>query len=162
MKSYFILSLLISCTLLWSAGTPGGLENALDISTSGVIAQNKKVQVIAQNIANIDSVKTDSGTPYNRKVVILKPAEYFSGGDINRNILNGVKVDSVQEVKGKYNKVYDPNHPQADKNGYVYYPNVDMTKELLEMTRASDAFETNVIVFNTTKGMMQSSLEIGK
>jgi flagellar basal-body rod protein FlgC len=146
-----------------AATTPGGLENALDISTSGIIAETTRMQVIAENVANIDTVRTEQGTPYRKKTVVVRPVEYFSPTSIQRNVLNGVRVtDIIEEKFVSSNKVYDPNHPEADKDGYVYYPNIDLTKELVEMTESSGAFEANLTVYNTTKAMMQSSLEIGK
>ena len=141
----------------------GGLENALDISTSGVVAQNTKMQVIAQNIANIDTIKDETGNPYKPKVTVMRPVEYFGGGNIQNNILSGVKVVDIKENEtAKSVKVYEPGHPEADAQGYVYYPDVNLTKEMMDMTGASSAFEANIVVYNTTKSMMQASLEIGK
>ncbi len=158
-KSSIAIIILSSC--LWSAQPSSGLDNALDISRAGVIAQQTKLDVIAQNIANIDTTQTDSGYPYRRKVAILRPVEYFSKGS-RKSLLRGVEVRSIEEDQSSFRKVFDPTHPDADKDGYVYYPNVDLTKEIVEMSRANSSFEANVVVFNTTKQMMQTSLEIGR
>lgn len=164
-KILIIASLFIcSCFAASAKVSPGGLDNALDISTSGIVAERIKAQVIAENIANIDTVKTDNGFPYRRKVVSIKQRENFkrSTKTAGKGVLNGVQVKSIKEDMSPFQKIYDPTHPEADQNGYVFYPNVDITKELLDLTEANGAFETNVVVFNTTKGMMQSSLEIGR
>jgi flagellar basal-body rod protein FlgC len=161
MKKSIILLMMVSFIL--AAPNSGGLENALDISTSGVVAQSIKMNVIAQNIANLDTIKTEHGTPYKKKVAIMKPIEYFSSKSVQQNVLNGVRVVRIAEQDfTSSNRVYDPNHPEADAQGYVYYPNIDLTKEIVGMKEASSAFEANVVAYNTTKAMMQASLEIGK
>lgn len=164
MKKYiylFAAYLFFGC--LFAAANPGGLENALDISTSGVIAQTMRMEVIAENVANVDTIRTEKGTPYRKKTAILRPVEYFSASNVQRNLLSGVRVAEIIEEKfTSANRVYDPSHPEANKDGYVYYPNIDITKELVEMTESSGAFEANLTVYNTTKAMMQASLEIGK
>ncbi len=161
------LKLIFSFFLCWSflvaAPISGGLENALDISKSGVIAQGIRMQVIAENIANVDTLKDETGNPYRPKQAILRPVEYFSGQGLGDNVLNGVAVVSIAEKgNAKHNKVYEPDNPEADNEGYVYYPDVNLTQELVNMTEANGAFETNVVVYNTTKAMMQASLEIGR
>ena len=143
-----------------------GLENALDISASGAGAQRVKAQVIADNIANIDTTKTSDGLPYRRKVVTFKTAEDFSRrARANRMMLKGVQVVSVESEKGAENnfrRVYKPDHPDADAAGFVYYPNIDLASELVELSEAGSAFENNVVVFNNTKAMMQASLELAQ
>lgn len=156
-----MLILLLNCLL--AAVTSGGLENALDISTTGVIAQNVKMQVIAENIANVDTIKDETGNPYRAKKVIIKPAENFNNSGSGKNVLNGVQVVSIEEDPNpRYMKVYEPDHPEADEKGFVRYPDVNLTKELVDMGRSNGAFEANIVVFNATKSMMQASLEIGK
>lgn len=157
------LGFFILLSFFFAATTPGGLENALDISTSGIIAETTRMQVIAENVANVDTVRTEKGLPYRKKTVIMRPVEYFSPSNIQRNVLNGVRVTNIVEEKFiSSNRVYDPSHPDADNEGYIYYPNIDLTQQLVEMTESSGAFEANLTVYNTTKAMMQSSLEIGK
>lgn len=158
-----MLTLLILLSFLLAAPISGGLENALDISKSGVIAQGMRMQVIAENIANVDTIKDETGNPYRPKQAILRPVEYFSGQGLGDNVLSGVRVAAITEKSNvKHNKVYEPGNPEADKDGYVYYPDVNLTQELVNMTEANNAFETNVVVYNTTKAMMQASLEIGR
>jgi flagellar basal-body rod protein FlgC len=146
-----------------------GLDNALEISTSALTAQKIRMNIIAENIANVDTTKTPSGGPYRRKTAVIQSREFLRGRGLSNalrgtgGVLGGVQVSAVEEdTTTPLTKVYDPAHPQADKNGFVYYPNVNMTEELVDMTQTSGAFETNVIVFNNTKSMMQTALELGK
>jgi flagellar basal-body rod protein FlgC len=152
--------------LAWCFGAAVGLENALDISASGAMAQRTKAQVAAENIANLDTTKTADGLPYRRKVVILRPAENFRArGRAGQPVMNGVSVVSVGPEKNaekKFQRVYQPNHPDADESGFVLYPNVNITEELVELSEISGAFENNVVVFNNTKAMMQASLELAQ
>ncbi|MFC1517670.1 flagellar basal body rod protein FlgC [Candidatus Margulisiibacteriota bacterium] len=144
-----------------------GLDNALEISTSALTAQKIKMNVIANNIANVDTTETADGGPYRKQKVLIQAREFLRGRGVRRQgiggILGGVQVVSIVEDKETpLTKVYDPAHPNANKNGFVYYPNVNMTEELVDMTQSSGAFETNVIVFNATKQMMQTALELGR
>ncbi|GBR75568.1 flagellar basal body rod protein FlgC [Candidatus Termititenax persephonae] len=148
----------------WGAGA--GLENALDISASGVVAQRTRAEVAAENIANMDTTKTSDGLPYRRKVIQLRPAENFSrSGRTTRQVLNGVAIAYVgaePDAEKKFQRIYKPGHPDADENGFVLYPNVNITEELVELSEISGAFENNVVVFNNTKAMMQASLELAQ
>lgn len=157
-----VFSLLVISLSFAATPKPGGLDNALDISRSGVIAQRTKMNIIAENIANIDTTKTETGLPYRRKQAVLRQVEYFYR-NYRKNMLGGVAVDQIKEdTRNPFKKVYDPNHPDADKAGFVYYPNIDLTKELIQLSNTNGSYEANVVVFNTTKQMMQSSLEIGR
>lgn len=106
------------------------------------------------------------GQPYRRKILVIQPAENFgSAQNSDRGLLQGVVVTKVRAEKNataNFQRVYNPHHPQADAQGFVAYPNVDLTKELVEMTEANGAFENNVVVFNNTKAMMKASLELAQ
>lgn len=158
--------MVILLTPLFAAVSPRGLENALDISSSGVIAQRMRAQIIAENIANADTLKMPDGQPYRRQILVMQPAENFgSTRRSDRGLLQGVVVTTVQAEKNataNFQRVYNPYHPQADAQGFVSYPNVDLTKELVELTVANGSFENNVVVFNNTKAMMKASLELAQ
>jgi flagellar basal-body rod protein FlgC len=151
---------------LFATVSPRGLENALDISSSGVIAQRMRAQIIAENIANADTLKMPDGLPYRRQVLVMQPAESFgSTRRSDRGLLQGVVVTAIQPEKNStvnFQRVYNPYHPQADAQGFVSYPNVDLTKELVELTLANGEFENNVVAFNNTKAMMKASLELAQ
>jgi flagellar basal-body rod protein FlgC len=148
MKTFFYFLILV----VWGAPTFAGLDSALDISSSAVVANSLKMKTHASNIANVDTTQTTSGLPYRRQIAV-----YRAKGD-----LKGVEISQIAEDPSPLNKVYDPSHPSADPQGFVYYPNVDLASELIDLDETSGTFQTNVTAFNITKAMMQSSLEIGR
>jgi flagellar basal-body rod protein FlgC len=141
--------------------------SSLNISGSGLTAQKLRMDVISQNIANAETTRTESGTPYRRKMVVL---ESMDGESSFRNELEkaakvqagGVKVERVVEDQAPLVPVYNPNHPDADEDGYVMMPNVNTAQEMIDMLAASRAYEANVTAFNATKAMVQKALEIGR
>jgi len=141
--------------------------SALNISGSGLTAQKARMDVIAQNIANAQVTKTESGSPYRRRAVVLTSVK---GDGSFRNALNksmgresgGVQVRKIVEDPAPFVPVYDPTHPDADEEGYVMMSNVNTTQEIIDMLSASRAYESNVTVFNATKAMALKALEIGR
>ena len=144
-----------------------GMFDAFDISASGLTAQRYRMDVIAENIANANTTRTQDGTPYVRKMVtfeqkgtgasfrdtLTKAREGYVGG--------GVKVTNVIEDKEtEMIKAYDPSHPDADENGYVWYPNVNIVTEMTDLIDASRSFEANATAFNASKSMAQRGLDI--
>ena len=145
-----------------------GLFQAFDISASGMTAERFRMDTIAQNIANINTTRTEDGTPYRRKIVtfaeklqriIIMP----TNGEKARAVGNGVKVTSVREDDDTERRmVYDPSHPDADENGYVTYPNVNTVTEMTNLIDATRAYEANTTAFDATKSMVQAALNISK
>lgn len=141
---------------------------AIDISASGLYAQKKKMEVIAQNIANADTLVTENGEPYRKKRAIITENNYAN--QFNRVLDNfsqplkgeGVKVDVTTPLQEPFKLLYDPDHPLANENGYVRMPNVDTTEEMLEMMSATRAYEANATVMDATKTMFQKAMEIMK
>lgn len=146
-----------------------GFFNSMDISASGMTAQQLRTDIISQNLANVDTTRDANGDVYVRKTVIFSqkgnPVSSFSSvldSAIGRSG-SGVKVSSIVEDKGTdMRMVYDPSHPDADENGYVTYPNVDTVTEMTNMIDASRSYEANVTAFNASKSMLLRTLEIGK
>ncbi|MBQ5560786.1 MAG: flagellar basal body rod protein FlgC [Lachnospiraceae bacterium] len=141
--------------------------SAMDISSSGMTAQRLRTDIIAQNIANVNTTRDKNGEPYKRKTVVFeeKPSNCFSDylSVASSSIGNGVKVSSIVEDNlTPMTKVYDPSHPDADEDGYVYYPNVNTVTEMTNLIDASRAYEANVTAFNATKSMTTQALQIGK
>ena len=163
--------------------------NALDISSSALTAQRIKMDTIASNIANVNTTRNADGTPgvYRRKEAIFASVygnmvngknnndESENSDDTNANAdlsgsvsensglsaLNGVKVLQVgEDFKTPLNKVYNPSHPDADKDGYVNLPNVNVVSEMVDMISASRAYEANVTSINATKSMITSAMRI--
>ena len=138
------------------------LFSSFDVSASGLTAQQYRMDVIAENIANANTTRTQDGTPYVRKMVtfeqkgrgatfrdtLSKAREEYVGG--------GVKEDTETEMI----KAYDPSHPDADENGYVWYPNVNIVTEMTDLIDASRSFEANATAFNASKSIAQRGLDI--
>jgi len=141
--------------------------SGMNISASGMSAQRLRLDVISQNIANVNTTRDENGNPYRRKTVVFAEKDMTPFGDVllrtAGNYGNGVKVTNiVEDAKTEFRKVYDPSHPDADEEGYVSYPNVNIVQEMTDMIDASRAYEANVTAFNATKSMAMKGLEVGK
>lgn len=144
-----------------------GLFTSFDICGSGMSAQRLRSDIIMQNMANVSSTNTASGEPYRRKTVVFAEKSKLSFGDVLMSVSGmtgtGVKVTSiVEDYETPMNMVYDPAHPDADENGYVTYPNVNIVAEMTNLIDASRAYEANITAFNASKSMAAKGLEIGK
>ena len=140
---------------------------AMDISASGMTAQRLRTDIIAQNIANVNTTRDGDGGVYKRKTVLFeeKPSNSFNDylSVASGSIGNGVKVSQiVEDNETPMTMVYDPSHPDADEDGYVMYPNVNTVTEMTNLIDASRSYEANVTAFNGTKSMTMTALEIGK
>lgn len=144
-----------------------GLFQAFDISASGMTAERFRVDTIAQNVANVNTTRTEDGTPYRRKIVTfgekdLTPFSKYYESSRARAVGNGVKVTSVREdMETDFIMEYDPAHPDADENGYVHYPNVNTVTEMTNLIDATRAYEANTTAFNASKNMVKAALKIG-
>lgn len=145
-----------------------GLFQSFNISASGMTAERFRFDTIAQNIANVNTTRTEDGTPYRRKIVTFQEkgvtpfTSYYSSARA-RAVGNGVKVASVKEdTETDFIMEYDPSHPDADENGYVSYPNVNTVTEMTNMIDATRAYEANTTAFEASKSMARTGLSIGK
>lgn len=137
--------------------------SSLRISASGLSAQRMRLDVIADNIANAETTRTENGGPYVRKVVSFKEnlETELGGGKVSQK-LKGVKVAAIsQDTTAEFTTVYDPSHPDADENGNVKYPNVNILNEMVDLIAASRAYEANVTVMESEKQMAMKALQIG-
>ena len=145
-----------------------GLFQSFNISASGMTAQRFRFDTIAQNIANVNTTRTEDGTPYRRKIVTFQekdvtPFSTYYSNSKSREVGNGVKVTSVTEDhETDFIMEYDPAHPDADENGYVSYPNVNTVTEMTNMISATRAYEANTTAFEASKSMARTGLSIGK
>ncbi len=138
---------------------------ALDISATGMTAQQTRSDIIAQNIANVNTTRDANGNAYKRKTVVFEEKSFptfdeslsFATGHTGK----GVKITHIVEDPSEGRLVYDPSHPDADEDGYVMYPNVNTVTEMTNLIDATRAYEANVTVLNSTKGMALKALEIG-
>jgi flagellar basal-body rod protein FlgC len=132
------------------------LLNVFNIAGSAMSAQSQRLNVVASNLANADSTTGANGQPYKAKQVM------FSAVQMNAAEAQGVKVSQVVEDTAPPKMVYDPKHPQADENGYVAMPNVNVTEEMVNMISASRAYQNNVDTMNAAKSMLLKTLTIGQ
>ena len=141
--------------------------NSFDVSASGLTAQRFRMDIIAENVANANTTRTEDGTPYVRKVVTFEEkGEAKSFSSIFHHVLHhdkqgGVKVGGVYEdTWTQANMVYDPSHPDADENGYVTYPNVDTVTEMTNLIDASRSYEANATAFGASKSIAMKGLSM--
>ena len=136
----------------------------------GAQQQMQKMNVQANNIANVNTTRTTEGGPYQRRFVVFEPRP--SSGEfaklmsrqmqLNGVQLNGVKVTGIRKDDSPPRMIYEPGHPDADADGYVKLPNINIITEMVDMMTASRAYEANVTAVNVAKSMMLKALEIGR
>lgn len=147
--------------------------SAMSVVGSGLTAQQLRLDIISENVTNMQTTRTENGEPYRRKMVVFEEQsgrESFqaalaraAGRELTPNSNEGgVRVTGIVEDTSDFKQIYDPTHPDADANGYVRLPNVDLVKETVDAMAAQQAYTANVTVFNAIKGMATSALEIGK
>lgn len=146
-----------------------GLFTSFDINASGMTAERYRMDIISENLANQNTTRTEDGTPYRRKVVTFQekgsktPFAHVLDEKRDKYSGTGVKVSGVYEDTWTEMKmVYDPGHPDADENGYVLYPNVDVVTEMVNLIDASRSYEANATAFEASKSMAQRGLSIGQ
>ncbi len=139
--------------------------DTLAISASGLKAERLRMDTIASNVANANTTRTEEGGPYRRKVAVFQEKLQnemqrigFAGGNQGA----GVEAIGIAEDQSPFKKIYDPGHPDADEDGYVELPNVNLLNEMVDMMAATRAYEANITVINSSKGMYAKALEIGK
>ena len=148
--------------------------NAIDIAASGMTAERLRLDVVSNNLANVNTTRTENGTPYRRQIVVFEPREDFEsvlqtninkdnnqGARINQ-VGQGVRARAIIEDQSPFRAVYEPGHPDADAQGYVMMPNVNAVAEMIDMLSASKAYEANVAAVNAAKSMALKALDIGK
>jgi len=165
--------------------------NSLDISASGLYAQRLQMDAISSNIANVNTTRDENGevNPYRRKVVTFSamydqakrgpvlPSQSASpqydattGSMVMKGhvtfdsplISDGVNVSEIQEDNAPFKQIYDPSHPDADKDGFVKLPNINIVTEMVDMMMASRAYEANVASVEAAKSMISHAMKIGQ
>ncbi len=148
--------------------------NSLRIGLSGLTAQRLRLDLISNNIANAQTTRTTKGGPYQRQDVVFTPEEENNflpklvaarrsqGGSIQGSVQGGVRVAEITTDATPGSRAYDPTNPDADANGYVTYPNVDIVVEMTNMLSATRSYEANLASVEASKRMALKALEIGK
>lgn len=147
-----------------------GLNTIFDVAGSGMNAQSLRLNTTASNLANAQSASSSAGDVYrSRQPVFAAVAKDAVGGGrfeaidgADRNASAGVTVLGIVESDAPYEQRYEPNHPLANEEGYVFYPNVNVVEEMTNMISASRSFQVNVEVMNAAKQMAQRVLTLGQ
>ena len=151
-----------------------GLFSSINTAATGLTAERTRLDVIADNIANVNTTRTTEGGPFRRSRVVFRPRvsqpywrSPFLPEYLKAEIGQGVRVKRVEkDYDAKPRLVYDPTHPDAIKSGprqgYVEYPNVNVVQEMVDMISASRAYEANVSIINGSRSMFLRALEIGR
>lgn len=138
--------------------------DAMQISLSALDVEWRRLEVIAQNLANMNTTRTASGEPYRPLRLLSGPSISFSDTLTNQAMVSpsGVQVLGVEATSNGFRRVYEPAHPHADAEGFVTYPNVDHAAEMTAMIRASRAYEANLAAVSMAQDMYTRALEIGR
>jgi flagellar basal-body rod protein FlgC len=148
-----------------------GFMDTLAISASGMTAERLRMDVVANNLANVNTTRTPGGGPFRREQVAFAPAtasfgETLAGldgeSDSSGTVQGGVQVSGIVPDSRPFRRIYQPGHPDADKQGYVSLPNIDTVTEMVDMMSATRAYEANVAAVSAVKSMAMKALEIGR
>jgi flagellar basal-body rod protein FlgC len=131
-----------------------------DVAGSAVSAQSQRLNVVASNLANADTVAGPDGTAYKARQVVFQTA--LMGKTAQRNGTAGVRVSTISEDQSAGRRVHDPKHPSADAAGYVTYSNVNPVEEMVNMMSASRSYQNNVEVMSTARSLLLKTLQIGQ
>lgn len=132
------------------------LFNIFNVAGSAMSAQGQRLNVVSSNIANADSTTSADGTTYRAKQVV------FSAVPTPNTAATGVRVQQVVEDASPLKMVHDPQHPNADENGFVAMPNVNVVEEMVNMISASRSYQTNAETMNSAKTLLQKTLALGQ
>ena len=140
-----------------------GIFSSINISATGLSAERIRMNVLSNNIANAYTSRSETGTPYRRQEVVFKSllgenSEISMGGSDFSG--QGVKVEEIVEDMSPYKQVFKPEHPDADEDGYVLMPNINVLEEMTDMIAASRAYEANIAAINASKSMLNKALDI--
>jgi len=131
-----------------------------DVAGSAVSAQSQRLNVVASNLANADTVAGPDGTAYKARQVVFQTA--LMGQGAQRNGTAGVRVSTISEDQSAGRRVHDPKHPSADADGYVTYSNVNPVEEMVNMMSASRSYQNNVEVMSTARSLLLKTLQVGQ
>ncbi len=142
-----------------------GVFSAMNVSATGMTAQQLRMDVIAENIANANTTRTENGEAYRRKTVVFSEKDTTSfdnilNGYLNHYQPNGVRVTQIVEDPSDFRLVYEPDNPDANEDGYVEYPNIDTVTEMTNLIDSSRAYEASATAFNASKSMAMKGLEL--
>lgn len=139
--------------------------NSMKINASGLSLERLKMDIISTNMANVNTTRTPEGGPYRRKEVVFEESLLEARNSIGGAVENtsfGVRVTEITEDLDNQQFKYDPNHPDADENGYVETSNVNMVDEMIALLNTQRTYEANITALNSNKSILKKALEISK
>lgn len=141
--------------------------SSMDIAGSGLTASRLRMDIISENLANMSTTRTENGGPYRRKMAVYEAVgessfEQMLSENVSGSHKGGVRVAEIVEDPSEFTAVYNPEHPDADENGYVLMPNVDESQETLDMMAVTRQYQFNLSAVNAMKQMASKALEIGR
>ena len=143
------------------------ISTLMQISSSGLNVQRKRIEAISSNLANIETTRTQEGGPYRRKDVVVTalPLENEFGDVLQTALGDKLKASQVTQGVEDQNEpqlIFNPDHPDANERGYVAMPNIDMMNEMVNLMTASRTFEANITAMNASKAMAQRAIDLGR
>ncbi len=141
------------------------LFSSLDVSSSGMLAQRERAQLLVENIANAETTRTAEGGPYRRRDAVFESSPVSSqfgavlGSHLDQQV-NGVRVSDVLVDNTEPNRRYMPGHPDADKDGYVLVPHMNPAEDMVDLLGASRSYQANVSAISAVKDMIQRSIDL--
>lgn len=140
---------------------------SINVAASGLTAERTRIDLISENIANANVTRTAAGTPYRRKMAVFRAQrgdafENFLSIATGKTVMRGVEVAAIVEDQSAFKRVFKPTHPDADKDGFVHMPNVNVVNEMINMISATRAYESNIASIRSTKSMAMKAIEIGR
>jgi flagellar basal-body rod protein FlgC len=147
-----------------------GFDSSIEVSATGLSAERLAMDVIANNIANVNTTRTPEGGPFKRQLIVFAQKQDQASSNVLDSLDGnsaaaqraGVQAVGIVPDTGPDKLVYDPKHPDADQNGYVHYPNIDVVKEMVDMMAASRAYEANVTAIQESRSMGNTLLGLLK
>ena len=138
------------------------MSRIFDIAGSAVSAQSQRLNVVASNLANADTVAGPDGKAYKARQVVFQTELMGASGSLGADASAGVRVTTVREDDTPGRRVHDPKHPAADGEGYITYSNVSAVEEMVNMIAASRSYQNNIEVMNTARTLLQKTLQMGQ
>ena len=135
--------------------------NSLYVAGSALTAERLRMDVIANNLANVETASTPQGGPYKRQMVVFQPIENAPGHDLPVPTM-GVEVTRIVQDSSPPRRAYEPNSPLAGTDGFVSYPNVDLSTEMVDLMAASRAYQANAAVVQDTKDLVNRTIDLGR
>ena len=135
---------------------------SMQINHSGLSLERLKMDIISTNMANVNTTRSEDGGPYKKKEVLFMENLVSAVGSMEKKKSEGVKVVGIRDKEEGLREVYDPDHPDSNEEGYVFFPNVNMVDEMISLINVQRTYEANVTALTTSKNILKKALEISK